>query len=158
MYFLSSRNWKCSFSKVYKVNFCQHLCWQNSICVSISEKSFFHYPEFHNRQILPFFFWPSKMSYLIRILLLDRSPSLSDCHLSQLNSSLVYFQSHTYSYMQFKHDRFNSWLFLFMFYAPFLPYIKVLVFDDCHGGLFAVMGFIFPNVLISDILYIVFST
>ena len=120
MYFLSSRNWKCSFSKVYKVNFCQHLCWQNSICVSISEKSFFHYPEFHNRQILPFFFWSSKMSYLIRILLLDRSPSLSGCHLSQLNSSLVYFQSQTYSYMQFRHDCFASWLFLFMFFMLLL--------------------------------------
>ena len=129
-----------------------------NMCIHFRKILFFHYPEFHNRQILPFFFWPSKMSYLIRILLLDKSPSLSDCHLSQLNSSLVYFQSHTYSYMQFRHDRFNSWLFLFMFYAPSLPYIKVLVFDDCHGGLFAVMGFIFPNVLISDILYIVFST
>ena len=79
-------------------------------------------------KFMSLFFWSSKMSYLIRILLLDRSPSLSDCHLSQLNSSLVYFQSHTYSYMQFKHDRFNSWLFLFMFYAPSLPYIKVLYF------------------------------
>lgn len=120
MYILTRQFWKCSFSEVYKVRFCQHLCWQNSICVSISEKSLFLNLSFIIGKFMSLFFWSSKMSYLIRILLLDRSPSLSGCHLSQLNSSLVYFQSQTYSYMQFRHDCFASWLFLFMFFMLLL--------------------------------------
>ena len=110
-------------------------------------------------KFMSLFFWSSKMSYLIRILLLDRSPSLSDCHLSQLNSSLVYFQSQMYSYIQFRHDCFASWLFLFMFFMLLLFLIyrfSILMIFMVEFS--AVMRFIFPNGIISDILYIVFST